>query len=106
FLPNQEVFAKIALNRDDNYLYGYDHALYQYDKKDIRNRFMDIEVSGGVKGATTGEVLVTYAPQVSYSIFTSDEKLNEGTFRLDVPAQLKINEDYAFKVDAYADLTK
>ena len=106
FLPNNEVFAKLELNKQDYYLYGYDHDLFQYDKKDIRNGFMDIEIAGGVKGITGGDLLISYAPRVSYSIFTNKEKLNEGSFRLDLPAQVKINADYAFKVEALADLTK
>lgn len=106
FLPKQEVYAKLALHQNNQYLYGYNHQLFTYQKKDIQQKFQDLEIAGGFKNTAPNPLNMSYDLQVEYHIFTNKDKLNEGTFKALLPVSYKINEEFSAKVEAMADLTK
>ncbi len=106
FLPKQEVYAKVALDQDNNYLYGYDHSIFNYTKNDIQQKFQNITIGGGFKNTAPNALNLNYNPNVQYNIFTSKEKVNEGTFKANIPVTFSINKEFSAKVEATADLTK
>ena len=106
FLPKQEVYAKVALDQDNNYLYGYDHNIFNYSKNDIQQKFQNIEIGGGLKNTTSNSLNLNYNPNVQYNIFTSKNQVNEGTFKANIPVTFNINDEFSAKVEANADLTK
>lgn len=106
FLPKQEVYAKVALDQDNNYLYGYDHSIFNYSKNDIQQKFQNIEMGGGFKNTAPNALNLNYNPNIAYNIFTSKNQVNEGTFKANIPVSFTINEEFSAKVEASADLTK
>lgn len=106
FLPKQEVFAKVVLDQDNNYFYGYDHNIFNYSKTDIQQKFQNIEIGGGLKNTAPNALNLNYNPNVKYNIFTSKDQVNEGTFKANIPVTFNINKEFSAKVEAVADLTK
>ena len=92
FTPKNEIYATAALSRRDYNLYGYDHAIYNYDKKDIRQQLQDITIAGGVRNIVSNELGIQYNPSAQVNFFTNKDKLNETTISLHLPVQKKIGE--------------
>ncbi len=70
-----------ALGRQrDNFLYGYDHTLFDPKKDDIRQQFMDIVLKAGVRNTVTGEYGISYNPNVEVSVFSNKDKVSESSF--------------------------
>lgn len=106
FLPKQEVYAKVALDQHNNYLYGYDHSLFNYSKNDIQQKFQNISLGGGLKNTVPNSLNLNYNPNIEYNIFTSKNQVNEGTFKANIPVTFVIDDEFSAKVEASADLTK
>ncbi len=105
FMPKNEVYGAAEVKLDNYYLYGYDHALFNYSKMDVRQQFQDISLSAGIRNTVTNESDVSYNPNVQLSFFTNKDKLSETNIVLDLPAEKKLNEQITFKLAAKADFT-
>lgn len=105
FLKKNEVYAGAGFRRNDFNLYGYDHLLHNYGKSDVRQQFMDISGTIGVRNTVTGEYGINYDPHVSISNFVSLNKLNETSFRIDAPVEKEFGEVFKFRAAAVADIT-
>ncbi len=105
FLPGNEVYAGVNVKMNENFLYGYDTALYKYSKKDVRQQFQDISAKIGIRNTKVGEYGISYNPSVQFSNFTNVNKLTETSFILNAPLQKSFGEVFAFKVEGKADVT-
>ncbi len=105
FLATNEVYAGVDAKMSENYLYGYDTALYKYSKKDIRQQFQDIAVKIGIRNTKTGEFGINYNPNLQVSNFTNINKLTETSFILTAPVEKQFGEVFTFKVEAKANIT-
>ena len=75
-LPKNEVYA-VDIRMHENFLYGYDTALYKYTRKDVRQQFQDFAVKAGIRNTITGEYGINYNPSLLVSNFTNVNKLVE-----------------------------
>ena len=105
FLPKSELYGGAAFSQSDNYLYGYDHSLYNYKKDSILRQFQDIELRAGLRNTVSGEYGINYNPSLRVNSFTSKDKLTESTLSLDAPVEKQFGEAFALKVEAMADVT-
>jgi hypothetical protein len=105
FLPSNEVYAVVDVNMQDNFLYGFDTALYKYSKKDVRQQFQDFSGKIGIRNTKTGEFGINYNPHVQVSSFTNVNKLTETSFILTAPVEKQFGEIFAFRLEAKADIT-
>ncbi len=105
FLPSNEVYAVVDVNMQDNFLYGFDTALYKYSKKDVRQQFQDFSGKIGIRNTKTGEFGINYNPNVQVSSFTNVNKLTETSFILTAPVEKQFGEIFAFRLEAKADIT-
>jgi hypothetical protein len=105
FLPTNEVYAGVDVKMNENFLYGYDTALYKYSKKDVRQQFQDFSAKIGIRNTKVGEFGISYNPNVEFSNFTNVNKLTETSFILTAPIQKQFGEAFAFKVKGKADVT-
>ncbi len=105
FLPANEVYAGVDVKMDEQFLYGYDTALYKYSKKDVRQQFQDVSAKIGIRNTKVGEYGISYNPSVQFSNFTNVNKLTETSFILNVPIKKQFGEAFAFKVEGKADVT-
>ena len=105
FLPANEVYASVDAKLDENFLYGYDTAIYKYSKKDVRQQFQDLSATIGIRNTKTGAFGINYNPSLQVSNFINVNKLNETSFILTAPVEKQFGEVFTFKVEAKADIT-
>jgi hypothetical protein len=106
FTEKNEAYASADISQHDNYLYGYDHALYPNYKKDsIRNQFQDILLKAGIRNTTLGDFGIKYNPNVQVNIFTNKNKLSESSLIVTAPVEKLFGEAMSLKVEAKADIT-
>ena len=106
FINNKnEAYASADVSQYDTYLYGYDHAKYNYSKDSIRNQYQDITLKAGIRNTAVGDFGIKYNPNVQVNVFTNKNKLSESTLIADAPIEKQFGEAFALKVDARADIT-
>ncbi len=105
FIPGNEVYAGADVKRNENFLYGFDTALYKYSKKKVRQQFQDIGFNIGIRNTKTGEYGINYNPNLQVSNFINVDSLTETTFILSLPFEKQFGEAFAFKVEGKADVT-
>lgn len=105
FTPKNEVYGGIGISQKDNFLYGYDHMMYDYKKDSIRQRFMDVSLKAGIRNTVKGEYGISYDPNVQVNVFSNKDRVSESTIILDVPVEKTFGENFAVKVAAKADIT-
>ena len=106
FLKKAEVYGSASVSRHDQFLYGYDHTLYDYKRKEVKQELQDITVRAGIRNTNVTDYRISYNPNVEVNIFSNIEKLNETTFIINAPVEKKFGESFAVKVEAKADITK
>jgi hypothetical protein len=105
FIPSNEVYAGADVKMNENFLYGFDTALYKYSKKDVRQQFQDLAFNIGIRNTKPGEYTINYNPNLQVSNFTNVNKLTETSFILSLPFEKQFGEAFAFKVEGKADVT-
>lgn len=105
FSAKNEVYASAKVSLDNYYLYGYDHTLYNFTKRDLRQQFQEIEAGIGIRNTKPNDLDISYNPSAYVSFFTNKDKLSETTLILDAPAEKKFNEQLSFKLRAKGDFT-
>lgn len=105
FMPKNEFYGSAALSQRDNYLYGYDHALYNYKKDSVRQQFQDIVLRAGLRNTVAMDYGISYDPNITVSSFTNKDKLTESSLVLSAPVEKQFGEAFAVKVEGRADIT-
>jgi hypothetical protein len=105
FMDKNEAYGSVNISQHDTYLYGYDHAVYNYKKDSIRNQYQDISLKAGIRNTTVGDFGIKYNPNVQVNIFTNKNRLSESSLIVDAPIEKQFGEAFALKVDAKADIT-
>lgn len=100
-----EIYAGLNFNRNQYYLYGYDHDSFKYNKNDVSRLYQNVSFSAGIKNRTLNGLGINYDPNVSIDLFTSKSMLSEFTFKANLPAEKKINNKILAQLNAWADLT-
>ncbi|MEO8770386.1 MAG: hypothetical protein ABI402_09890 [Ferruginibacter sp.] len=106
FLKKNEIYASAGTSKDVYYLYGYDHATFFPARKEIRQEFQQINITGGVRNTVSTQFGISYNPNFQAYLFTSKEHLTEASVIIDVPVEKKFGENFTVKLDAKADITK
>ena len=105
FTKKFEIYASGAVKQRNYFLYGYDHAVYDYKKTDIKQHLQDITIRAGIRNTNVTEYRINYNPNVEFNIFSNYNKLNETTVIVNAPVEKKFGDNFALKVEAKADLT-
>jgi len=105
FSAKHEAYGSVGFSQHDTYLYGYDHALYNFAKDSIRNQYQDINLKAGIRNTTVGEFGIRYNPNVQVNSFTLKNKVSESTLLVDAPIVKEFGEAFALKVEGKADIT-
>ncbi|MGG9972525.1 hypothetical protein ACQ33O_12095 [Ferruginibacter sp. SUN002] len=107
FSETNEIYFKGGLSIQDNYLYGYDHDVYSYTKKDLRQQFQNLHLKIGARNinAATEESLLKYDPNLQVNVFVAKNKLSENTIALEVPVEMPVGDMFIAKITAKADIT-
>ena len=105
FTAKNEVYAAATVRMDNYYLYGYDQAMFDLQKSDVRQQFQDVELTIGARNITEGPAGINYNPSLQVGFFTNTDKLSESNIVVDVPASKKINDELNIKLTAKGDFT-
>ncbi len=106
FGENHEVYAGLGISSKSYAFYGYDHDLYEFSKKDVRQLFQDIDIKGGIKTTKANKVGITYDPTLNINFFTLSNKLTETSVIINAPAEKIISSEIVAKVEANLDFTR
>jgi hypothetical protein len=105
FLPKSEVFGGTSFSQSDTYLYGYNNAVYNYKKEDIRNQFQNITGTVGIRNTVMGGFGIKYSPSITVNNFVLKNKISESSLIVNTPIEKWFGEQMIFKVAAKADVT-
>lgn len=105
FLPAHEVYAGVDVSMHDNFLYGYDTALYKYSRKEVRQQFQDLSARIGIRNTRPGGFGIGYNPSLQFSNFTNVNKLTETSVVFNAPVEKQFGDIFAFKLEGKADIT-
>ena len=105
FTPKNEVYGAAAVSLNNYYLYGYDHAVYTYQKSEIRQQFQDISISGGFRNTISNSMGVNYNPNLQLSFFTNKDKLSETSIVIEAPVEKKLNDELSIRLTGKGDFT-
>ncbi len=105
FGKKTEFYATASWSRHDYHLYGYDHAIYDYKRSEVKQYLQSITLKAGVRNTNVSEFRINYNPNIEVNLFSNIEKLNETNLIVDLPVEKKFGESFALKVAAKADIT-
>ncbi len=105
FTNTNELYGRAAVKVQDNYLYGYDHAIYNYKKEDLLQRYQTLNLSGGFRNKATTGSGINYDPHVDINLFSNQNKASETSFALTAPVSKTFADVFSINVAAKADIT-
>lgn len=105
FAPRHEVYGS-ALVRNDNYhLYGYDHALLDFNKEQIRQQLEEFAFKAGMRNTVANTLGIRYNPNIGVSLFTNRNKASETTVTVSLPVEKNFGENVLAKVELNGEFT-
>jgi hypothetical protein len=105
FSAKNEAYGSVGFSQHDTYLYGYDHAIYNYKKDSIRNQYQDVNLKAGIRNTVIGEFGIKYNPNVTVNNYTLKNKVSESSLTVSAPIEKWFGEAMSIKVEARADIT-
>jgi hypothetical protein len=106
FTAKNEMYGSATISQSDNYLYGYDHTVFNYKKNDsILNQFQDISLRAGIRNTVAMDYGISYNPNVEVISFTNKNKLTESSLILSAPIEKQFGDVFSVKVEGRANIT-
>lgn len=105
FMRKNELYGGVEVNSHLYSLYGYNHFIHDYDKKDVRQQFQNVSVNAGFKNTVTNELGVNYNSSIRVGFFSNKDLATETNVFVDVPVEKPINDNFTVKAELKADLT-
>ncbi|MES2849369.1 MAG: hypothetical protein V4685_09955, partial [Bacteroidota bacterium] len=105
FTPRNEFYGRASVRVQDNYLYGYDHAVHDYNKADLLQRYQTLSLSGGFRNREVNGTGINYDPHVDINLFSNQNKASESSLVLTVPVSKTFADAFTIKAAVKADIT-
>jgi len=105
FTDKLEIGGAVSMMQHDYKLYGYDHTLYNYNRKQVRQLLQDLNMKAFVRNITLNDFQLRYNPSIEVDLFSNRDKLYETGFVVNLPVEKRFGDNFALKVAARADLT-
>ena len=105
FFTKNELYSKVGVSRNQQYLYGYDHEQYSYDKMEVSHLFRNVSIAVGYRNTQTNTTQLNYNPNVALSLFSNKDSVQENTICVNVPVSKKINNQWSAGLNMAIDLT-
>jgi hypothetical protein len=105
FTPKNEVYVGAQVSQNSNYLYGYNHSIYNFKRDSIRHQFNDIALTAGIRNTTRGEYGISYNPNITVINFTNKDRATESSIIANAPVTKTFGEAFMLKVEGKADIT-
>lgn len=101
-LGHNEVYGSFGISTNEQYLYGYDHDLYDFDKKDIRRSFRNLSLTAGFRNKEINDIGINYDPHIELNAFTRENKVDESSLFVNLPAEKAFGENMKVKLNVQA----
>lgn len=106
FAKGHELYASLGFSSRGYHLYGYDHELYDFSKKDVKQRFNEVDIRSGLKNTTANKFGIEYDPRIRINFFSLADGMSESNFVLDIPAEKKFGDRLSVAAGFNADFTR
>ena len=100
FSAHNETYAGVGLAQHEYYQYGYDHTIDTFAKPDIRRTYQDLSVNVGFRNIVLNDLGINYNPHIEVHEFSRENKANETTLIVNLPAEKKFSDEVSFKITA------
>lgn len=104
FTGNNEAYGTFGFQNRENYLYGYDHNQFQYDKTDIRRSYRDMVLKAGFRNKDVNSVGINFDPHVELHAFSRESFVDESTLIATLPAEKTVGDNVKVKVEVLANV--
>ncbi len=105
FTGKNEAYGSVGISQYDYYLYGYNHALYAYNKQDVLQRLTTVKLLAGFRNKEQTELGINYNPTVEINVFGNRKQATESSLLINAPVEKALGDEFSVKVAAKADLT-
>jgi len=105
FLQDDELYGSASVKQQDYYLYGYDHAVHDYKKADLLQRYQTLNLKAGFRNKASNGSGINYDPNVNINLFSNQNKASETSMILTAPVEKTFADAFTIKVTAKADIT-
>ncbi len=106
FSMGHEWYASAGFSSRAYRLYGYDHDLFDFSKSDVKQKYNEFDIRGGVKNTQPNKLGIEYDPRIGINLFSLADGMSETNFVLDAPAEKKIGETFSVKAGFNVDYTR
>jgi len=106
FSAKNETYAGAEFAEHENYQYGYDHALYNFDKSTLRRSYQDFSANVGFRNIATNDLGINYDPHIEVHEFSRENKANETTLIVNIPAEKRFSDAVSFKIAGLGNFDK
>lgn len=105
FAKKNEVYASVTAARDQRYLYGFDNGLVGIKREDVRQQFQQFSIATGIKNTASYNNGFDYNPNLQVHFFSNKSILTENTVIFNLPAEIKISDNFSGKLELSTDIT-
>ncbi len=106
FVDKNEMNVSAGVTQNNYYLYGYDHDLYKYSKKEVQQQFGNVYLNADIQNITDNQLSIDYHPAIQANIFTNRDKLTETSLLIIAPFSKQLNDQpITMHLSAKADLS-
>ncbi len=100
FSAKNETYASAEFAQHEYYQYGYDHTLYNFAKDSLRRSYQDFSARIGFRNIEHNDLGINYDPHLEVHEFSRENKANETTVMINLPAEKRFSDAVSFKVEA------
>lgn len=104
FTGKHELYGSFGIESREYYQYGYDHALIDYPKADIRRSYRDMSLTTGFRNKDINSTGINYDPHIELHAFTRENVVDESTLMVNLPAEKTIGDHVKVKVALAANI--
>ena len=105
FTPKHEIYGSALVKNDNYYLYGYDHAVMDFKKEEIRQQLEEFAFKAGLRNTSSNNLGIRYDPNIGVSLFTNRNRASETTVKVQLPVEKNFGENVLAKVELIGEFT-
>ena len=105
-IGKNELYGSAGFGIHEYHLYGYNHAVLNFEKKDVLLRYQNVSLKAGFRNKEQTEYNISYNPTIQVNLLNLQGRATENSFVVDAPIQKTFDEVWTVKITAHGDFTK
>lgn len=105
FTGKLEIGGSVSMMQHYFRLYGYDHSLYTFNNKEVKQLLQDLNMKAYVRNIEVNDFQLSYNPSIEVDLFSNFNRLNETGFIINLPVEKQFGDNFSLKVAAKGNLT-